>query len=52
MKILAATALAGAAFAHSSSLLPQVDLGYEIYRASGFNVSHRSCMLLILLLTL
>jgi len=37
MKILAATALAGAAFAHSSSLLPQVDLGYEIYRASGFN---------------
>ena len=30
--------LVGAAFAQNTSL-PTVDLGYEIYRASGFNVS-------------
>jgi hypothetical protein len=34
---VAAAALIGAAYAQNSSL-PTVDLGYEIYQASGFNV--------------
>ncbi|KAI8939663.1 hypothetical protein NX059_003420 [Plenodomus lindquistii] len=36
MKLFAAAALLGASWAQNSSL-PEVDLGYEIYRAAGFN---------------
>jgi hypothetical protein len=32
----------------SSSSLPTVDLGYELYRASGFNVSFRHVFLKLL----
>lgn len=37
MKVLGVAALVGVACAQSTSL-PTVDLGYEIYRATGFNV--------------
>jgi hypothetical protein len=37
LKLLATTALLGAACAQNKSL-PEVDLGYEVYRAAGFNV--------------
>lgn len=37
LQLAAAAALIGAAYAQNSSL-PTVDLGYEIYQASGFNV--------------
>jgi acetylcholinesterase len=37
LQLAAAAALIGAAYAQHSSL-PTVDLGYEIYQASGFNV--------------
>ena len=38
LHLAAAAALMGAAYAQNSSSLPTVDLGYEIYRAAGFNV--------------
>lgn len=37
MKLVATAALLGVSFAQNSSL-PEVDLGYEIYRAASFNV--------------
>ena len=37
LKLLGAATLLGAVFAQNSSL-PEVDLGYEVYRAAGFNV--------------
>ncbi|KAH7393917.1 Alpha/Beta hydrolase protein [Phaeosphaeria sp. MPI-PUGE-AT-0046c] len=36
MKLLAGAALLGAAYAQNDTL-PQIDLGYEIYQAAGFN---------------
>lgn len=41
LQLAAAAALIGAAYAQNSSL-PTVDLGYEIYQASGFNVRQSS----------
>lgn len=43
LKLLGAAALLGAVYAQNSSL-PEVDLGYEVYRAAGFNV--RSSLIL------
>lgn len=34
----ATAALVGSVYAQNSSSLPTVDLGYQVYRASGFNV--------------
>jgi hypothetical protein len=38
LKLLGVAALLGAVYAQNASL-PEVDLGYEVYRATGFNVS-------------
>jgi hypothetical protein len=38
--LLAVLALPFAAVAESVQRLPIVDLGYEVYRAASFNVSH------------
>ena len=38
LRLLSVAALFGAVYAQNSSL-PEVDLGYEVYRAAGFNVS-------------
>lgn len=39
LKLIGAMALLGAAaHAQNTTSLPQVDLGYEIYRAASFNV--------------
>jgi acetylcholinesterase len=38
IKLLGAVALLGAVHAQNSAPLPEVDLGYEIYRAASFNV--------------
>ncbi|EAT78135.1 hypothetical protein SNOG_14595 [Parastagonospora nodorum SN15] len=37
IKLLGAVALLGAVHAQNSAPLPEVDLGYEIYRAASFN---------------
>jgi hypothetical protein len=37
MNFLVGAALLGAAYAQNDAL-PQIDLGYEIYQAAGFNV--------------
>lgn len=37
MNLLVGAALLGAAYAQNNAL-PQIDLGYEIYQAAGFNV--------------
>ena len=41
LSLLTAAALFGAVFAQNSTL-PEVDLGYEVYRAAGFNVRRLS----------
>lgn len=39
LRLAATAALLGAAvYAQDSASLPTVDLGYQVYRASGFNV--------------
>jgi acetylcholinesterase len=39
LKFWSAAALLGAVYAQqSATTLPTVDLGYEVYRAAGFNV--------------
>lgn len=42
LHLAATAALMGVAYAQNSLSLPTVDLGYEIYRAAGFNV--RPCL--------
>lgn len=37
LSLLAGAALLGVAYAQNDTL-PQIDLGYEIYQAAGFNV--------------
>jgi acetylcholinesterase len=40
LRLIGAAALLGSAFAQNGTL-PQIDLGYEVYQAAGFNVCHR-----------
>jgi hypothetical protein len=42
LKLFGVAALLGAVHAQSTPL-PEIDLGYEIYQAAGFNVRYQTC---------